>query len=87
MYYTYILESKKDKTRYIGFTGDLKKRIKQHNNLDSRYTSTKAPYKLIWYCAFPNKQKAIDFERYLKSSSGYAFTKKKFVTPPKVKPL
>jgi predicted GIY-YIG superfamily endonuclease len=79
MYYTYILESKKDKSRYIGFTGNLKKRIEQHNNYGSAYTSTKAPYEIIWYCAFPDKKKAMDFEKYLKSSSGYAFSKKRLI--------
>jgi putative endonuclease len=28
---------------------------------------------LIWYCAFPDKYKALEFEKYLKSHSGRAF--------------
>jgi predicted GIY-YIG superfamily endonuclease len=79
MYYVYILKSQKDNSNYIGATNDLRKRIKQHNQYCSRYTSTKAPYNLIWYCAFISKQKAYDFEKYLKSSSGHAFLKKRFL--------
>jgi len=35
------------------------------------------PRKLVWYCAFPDKYKALEFEKYLKSHSGRAFAKKR----------
>jgi len=79
MHYVYILQSEKDKSRYIGITFDLKRRIKEHNSGNAKYSSSKRPYKLIWYCAFINKIKAYGFEKYLKSSSGYAFTNKRFL--------
>ena len=76
MFYVYILESLKDKSRYIGTTTDLKKRLAEHNAGETKSNKTKAPYKIIWYCAVTNRNVAYRFERYLKSSSGYAFTKK-----------
>lgn len=76
MQYVYILRSEKDDSRYIGTTKNLKNRIEEHNNGDTKSNKAKAPYKLIWYCAFSNSTRAYQFERYLKSSSGYAFTKK-----------
>jgi len=79
MYYTYILQSKKDESRYIGVTSDLKRRLQEHNSGNARYSSTKRPYILKWYSAFIEKQKAYKFEKYLKSSSGYAFTNKHLV--------
>jgi len=79
MYYVYILKSKKDYSRYIGVTQDLKRRISEHNSGSAKYSNSKRPYKLIWYCVFPNKKRAYDFEQYLKSSSGYAFTKKRLI--------
>ncbi len=79
MYYTYILKSSIDETKYIGYTKDLKKRLYDHNKGQSKYSSTKAPFKLIWYCAFTSKEKAMDFERYLKSSSGFAFSNKRLI--------
>jgi len=79
MYYVYILRSLKDESRYIRVTTDLKRRMREHNLGNANYTSTKRPFKLIWYCAFSGKQIAFDFEQYLKSSSGYAFTKKHLV--------
>ena len=79
MYYVYILQSKKDESRYIGVTTDLRRRFEEHNSGNARYSSTKRPYLLKWYSAFTQKQKAYEFEQYLKSSSGYAFTKKHFL--------
>jgi len=79
MYYVYILKSKKDGSKYVGSTSNLRERVKQHNSNQSRYTSSKTPYELIWYSAFLDKKKAMDFEKYLKSSSGFAFSNKRFI--------
>ena len=79
MYYVYILKSQKDDSRYIGVTADLKKRLHQHNTGQATYSNTKRPYKVSWYAAFTSKEKAYAFEKYLKSSSGYAFTKKRLI--------
>ena len=76
MHYVYILKSKKDNSLYFGSTENIKHRIKEHNGGESTYSKNKLPYKLIWFCAFPNKTKALVFEKYLKHGSGHAFTKK-----------
>lgn len=76
MHYVYILKSEVDGSRYIGVTADLRRRIQEHNNSNARYSSAKRPYGIIWYSAFLNKERAYEFEKYLKSSSGYASTKK-----------
>ncbi len=49
MYYTYILQSEKDKKFYTGYTKNLKLRFKQH--CDGKVPSTKdrRPLKLIYY--------------------------------------
>jgi predicted GIY-YIG superfamily endonuclease len=79
MYYVYILKSERDSSKYIGVTKDLKRRLKEHNSGFVRYTSSKMTFKPIWYCVFKNKEKAYKFEKYLKSSSGYAFTNKRLI--------
>ena len=79
MYYVYILKSLKDNSRYVGFTNDLKRRIKEHNNGESTYTKGHLPWKLIWYCVFTDKLIASNFEKYLKSGSGIAFLNKRLV--------
>ena len=38
-----------------------------------------APNHLVWYGAFLDKNKALVFEKYLKSSSGFAFRNKHLV--------
>ena len=66
-YYVYILQSQKDSSFYIGYTTDLIKRFKQHNNGESQATRSFRPYELIFYEAFPNR---IDVKNmvYLKAS-------------------
>jgi len=79
MFYVYILRSEKDYSKYIGVTSDLKRRFRDHNSNQSKYSSSKSPFILLWYGAFSNKVRAYEFEKYLKSSSGYAFTNKHLV--------
>ena len=77
-YYTYILESEKSPDRfYIGFTEDLESRLKSHNQGNSPHTSKNKPWRIKTAIAFTDRQKALNFEEYLKSPSGRAFTKKR----------
>ena len=79
MYYVYILRSSKSGILYYGYTEDLKKRFTEHNKGKSKFTKGHIPWKLVFYCAFPDKQKAKDFELYIKSGSGKAFVYKRLV--------
>lgn len=76
MYFVYILQSEKDRSLYVGSTEDVKKRLADHNSGKVKYSSSKRPYVLKWFCGFPNKQLAIKFEKYLKHGSGHAFAAK-----------
>lgn len=58
---------------------NIKEKLKQHNSKTSKFSSTKTPYELVWYCAFQSKTKALEFEQYLKKGSGHAFTKKRLI--------
>ena len=69
-YYVYILQSQKDNSLYIGYTSDLRKRFKQHNDGESQATKPFRPYKLIFYEAFLNRIDAKRREIYLKSGFG-----------------
>lgn len=79
MYYCYILKSQIDESHYIGSTQDLKKRLEKHSNKEVTYSSSKAPFELVWYGSFRTKGLALAFERYLKSSSGFAFRNKHLI--------
>jgi len=77
-YYVYIAQSLKDKNRfYTGFTENLDDRIKDHNHGKNPHTAKYKPWKIKTAIAFTNRDKALDFERYLKSPSGRAFAKKR----------
>ena len=64
---------------YYGYTSDLKKRLKEHNDGNSTFTKGHRPWILECYTAFKNEQKSRDFELYLKSGSGKAFVYKRLV--------
>jgi putative endonuclease len=75
MWYVYIIRSIEfPEQEYTGATADLKRRISDHNAGKSTHTAKFKPWK---YCAFPDKFKALEFEKYLKSHSGRAFAKKR----------
>jgi putative endonuclease len=76
MYYVYILKIKNG--FYVGCTNDLKDRIKRHQSGQVNTTKDNLPIKLEMYFAISDKYKAFEFEKYLKSGSGRAFTKKHF---------
>lgn len=78
MWYVYILRSiHTPEHEYVGFTSDLRQRLKDHNSGKSKHTAKYKPWEIAWYCAYRDKKKALDFETYLKSHSGRAFTKKR----------
>ncbi len=80
MHIVYIIQSLKDKSFYTGRTDKiLDDRLKEHNFGFSKYSSTKKPFKKVWYCVFDDKKKAIKFEKYLKSGSGIAFRNKRLI--------
>ena len=70
MCYTYILISEKDDKFYVGYTDNLKRRIKQHNNGDVESTKYRRPLKLIYYEICLNQKDAIHREKYLKTTYG-----------------
>ncbi len=79
MYYVYILQSLADDTKhYTGFTEEIEKRLIKHNNGEVPHTTKYKPWKIIIYTAFESQEKARSFEKYLKSHSGRAFSKKHF---------
>ena len=66
MYYVYILKSEKDNSFYIGWTIDIRKRIKRHNTGRTRYTKTRAPWVLVYKEEYKEKAEAIKREKQLK---------------------
>ena len=69
-YHIYILWFVRDGTKYIGYTENLSRRMREHLQGKGRYTSGKGEFKLIYVERFEFKQDARRREKYLKSRSG-----------------
>ena len=79
MFYVYILESElSPETYYIGITDNLERRFQEHNTGKSIHTNKFRPWFFKNTFGFNDKIKAEHFEKYLKSHSGRAFTRKHF---------
>jgi predicted GIY-YIG superfamily endonuclease len=78
MKYVYFLQSidHPDQT-YVGLTDDLRARLKTHNAGGALHTAKYKPWRLVTYVAFDDADRAAGFERYMKTSSGRAFAKKR----------
>lgn len=77
MFYVYILNSLVDSNcMYVGRTNNIERRLHDHNAGECVHTNKLKPWKLCTYICFEDKEKAIAFERYLKSGSGRAFAKR-----------
>ncbi len=70
-YYVYVLLSIIDKKLYIGYTNNLKRRIKQHNEGKTDSLKNRRPLKLIYFEAYFDKKDAQDKERFYKSGRGH----------------
>jgi len=62
MFYVYVLKCRDD-SLYTGYTNDIKKRLKMHNDgKASKYTRSRRPVKLIAQWPFKNKSEAMKHE-------------------------
>jgi predicted GIY-YIG superfamily endonuclease len=70
----YILRSLKDHRRfYSGFTEDPEDRLRHHNEGGVPTTAPYRPWEFKTCIAFTDRERALEFERYLKTHAGRAF--------------
>jgi putative endonuclease len=65
--FLYILESARNQKLYIGHTGDLERRLREHNETGRGWTRMYRPWTLIYSKEFPSRAQAMHEERFLKS--------------------
>lgn len=66
MNYVYILKCKDD-SLYTGYTNDLDKRLKAHNEgKGAKYTKCRRPCKMVYYEEYQNKNEALSREAQIK---------------------
>ncbi|MBI3987399.1 MAG: GIY-YIG nuclease family protein [Lentisphaerae bacterium] len=76
-YYVYILASLAQAGKYYtGFTENLGFRLRDHNSGSCPHTAKFRPWRIQTCVAFTDRERALAFERYLKSHSGRAFAVK-----------
>ena len=77
MFYNYILQSKKNRSLYIGYTTDLKRRLLEHNKGSNPSTKRYRPWEIIYYEACTNRKDAERREGYLKTTQGGRLLKRR----------
>ena len=75
MFYVYVLQSETDAGWYIGFSTDLRRRLKEHQAGKSFATSYRGPWRLIYYEAYLEEADALGREKFLRSGGGRRFLK------------
>ena len=66
MNYTYILKCR-DNSLYTGWTNDIDKRLKAHNDgKGAKYTTSRRPVELIYYEKYETKEEAMKREYAIK---------------------
>jgi putative endonuclease len=69
MWFVYLIQSQKDNTFYIGYTEDIKRRIKEHSEGKTKSIKHKTPF-ILKYCEiYCNKSTARKRELELKNNS------------------
>ena len=66
MFFVYIIFSASSNIYYKGFCVNIEKRLRQHNENESRYTAQKGPWVLVFARKFDTKKKALKYEKMLK---------------------
>ena len=67
MYFVYVLRNEKNSRFYIGYSGDLEARLRQHNSGKVKTTRHLRPTSIAYTEAFETSTDARKRERYLKS--------------------
>lgn len=77
MFTVYVLKSLIAEKSYVGFTNNIKERLRQHNSGQNYFTKRYMPWRLIYKEEFEKREEAIKREKYLKSASGRRIVLKK----------
>ena len=77
MHAVYLLRSQKNPNRvYVGLCDNMKSRLAEYNSGECKTTAEARPWGVDVAVYFQDDKKAHAFERYLKTGSGRAFSKR-----------
>lgn len=75
MYFNYVLKSLKDGKFYIGYTNNIKQRLRLHKEGKVVSTQYRLPYELVYFETCFDLKDALHREKYLKSTYGKRYLK------------
>ena len=75
MYITYIIFSSTIQKYYVGQTGDLIRRLEEHNRGKTPFMSRGVPWILIYSKEFSSRSEAIKLESFIKKRGAARFLK------------
>ena len=70
IFYVYVLKSLKNGRFYTGSTNNIERRLFEHNNGQTKYTSLTTPFELVYKEEYKTKLEASRRERFLKTGKG-----------------
>ena len=70
MHYVSLFRSVRDDGFYIGYSSNLRRRLREHVEGNAFATSHRGPWKLVYYEAYLEQADALGREKYLKSGAG-----------------
>ncbi|MBN1331394.1 GIY-YIG nuclease family protein [Candidatus Dojkabacteria bacterium] len=73
MFAVYILKSEKFDRYYIGSTGNIKDRLRRHNEGREKYTKKYAPWELKYKKYFNTRSEAVRFENHIKEQKDRSY--------------
>ena len=76
MFYVYVLQSENDAGLYIGFSADLRRRMREHRDGLAAATAHRRPLRLVFCEAYIEEADARGREEFLKSGAGRTYLKK-----------
>ena len=75
MFFVYVIRSTKDGRFYVGLSGNVEKRLKEHNTKKTKSTKGYVPWELCFFESFDTRLGARKREIYLKSGIGKEYIK------------
>jgi predicted GIY-YIG superfamily endonuclease len=77
--FVYLLRSLVSGRPYVGVTSDMAARLAAHNADRCTHTARYKPWSLVVVIEFADEARVLEFEHYLKSGSGWAFSRRHFL--------